>query len=248
MPIYEYRCEKGHTFEAMQRMVDDPLTSCSTCGAPVQRVFHPVAVHFKGSGFYNTDYGKKKAGASSDPGSKSESTPRRSPRSRSPRTRSPPRSDSKSSKLLLVLRLVAVQELVDGVGAVPGDTWMSPSRSQQVPSSTSVSSELPVATSANRRHQRRALHVGLERLGRLPADPRQAEERARRLGLGADRPQHLLLARGAGAVVLRRRARVLADARVAERAACRRGGSHPCGSGCPSRSCRTAASRCASCC
>jgi putative FmdB family regulatory protein len=65
MPIYEYRCERGHTFEVMQRMTDDPLTSCSTCEAPVQRVFHPVAVHFKGSGFYTTDYGKKKAGASS---------------------------------------------------------------------------------------------------------------------------------------------------------------------------------------
>src|SRR3712207_2383861 len=72
MPIYEYRCERGHTFEVMQRMTDDPLTSCSTCEAPVQRVFHPVAVHFKGSGFYNTDYGKKKAGAS-ETGSKSES-------------------------------------------------------------------------------------------------------------------------------------------------------------------------------
>jgi putative FmdB family regulatory protein len=65
MPIYEYRCDRGHTFEVMQRMTDDPLTSCSTCEAPVQRVFHPVAVHFKGSGFYNTDYGKKKGGASS---------------------------------------------------------------------------------------------------------------------------------------------------------------------------------------
>jgi putative FmdB family regulatory protein len=64
MPIYEYRCEQGHTFEVMQRMTDDPLASCSTCEAPVQRVFHPVAVHFKGSGFYTTDYGKK-AGASS---------------------------------------------------------------------------------------------------------------------------------------------------------------------------------------
>ena len=63
MPIYEYRCERGHTFEVMQRMIEDPLTSCSTCGAPVQRVFHPVAVHFKGSGFYSTDYGKKKKGA-----------------------------------------------------------------------------------------------------------------------------------------------------------------------------------------
>jgi putative FmdB family regulatory protein len=60
MPIYEYRCDQGHTFEVMQRMTDDPLVSCSTCEAPVQRVFHPVAVHFKGSGFYNTDYGKNK--------------------------------------------------------------------------------------------------------------------------------------------------------------------------------------------
>jgi putative FmdB family regulatory protein len=63
MPIYEYRCERGHTFEVMQRMTDDPLTVCDEHGTPVQRVFHPVAVHFKGSGFYNTDYGKKKSGA-----------------------------------------------------------------------------------------------------------------------------------------------------------------------------------------
>ena len=60
MPIYEYRCEQGHTFEVMQRMTDDPVSSCQTCEAPVQRVFHPVAVHFKGSGFYNTDYGTRK--------------------------------------------------------------------------------------------------------------------------------------------------------------------------------------------
>src|SRR5437764_5807041 len=60
MPTYEYRCENGHTFEVMQRMSDDPLTSCQTCDRPVQRVFHPVAVHFKGSGFYNTDYGTRK--------------------------------------------------------------------------------------------------------------------------------------------------------------------------------------------
>ena len=75
MPIYEYRCEQGHTFEVVQRMTDDTLTSCSTCSAPVQRVFHPVAVHFKGSGFYTTDYGKhKKAGiGASETGSKSDS-------------------------------------------------------------------------------------------------------------------------------------------------------------------------------
>ena len=69
MPIYEYRCENGHTFEVQQRMTDEPLTTCQVCGAPVQRVFHPVAVHFKGSGFYATDYGRKKSPAGSDSGS-----------------------------------------------------------------------------------------------------------------------------------------------------------------------------------
>ena len=76
MPLYEYRCEDGHTFEVMQRMSDDPVQVCEVCGKPVQRVFHPVAVHFKGSGFYNTDYGKQRRGATSssdDSGSSSSS-------------------------------------------------------------------------------------------------------------------------------------------------------------------------------
>ncbi len=60
MPIYEYRCENGHLFEVMQKMTEGPVTQCETCEAPVQRVFHPIAVHFKGSGFYNTDYGTAK--------------------------------------------------------------------------------------------------------------------------------------------------------------------------------------------
>jgi putative FmdB family regulatory protein len=60
MPIYEYRCKKGHQFEVMQRIADDAVTKCDVCGEPVQRVFHPIAVHFKGSGFYNTDYGTRK--------------------------------------------------------------------------------------------------------------------------------------------------------------------------------------------
>ena len=60
MPIYEYKCEQGHIFEVMQRISDDPVDSCQTCTAPVQRVFHPVAVHFKRKGFYNTDYGTRK--------------------------------------------------------------------------------------------------------------------------------------------------------------------------------------------
>jgi putative FmdB family regulatory protein len=63
MPIYEYRCENpdgAHLFEVTQRMSDGPVTECPTCSATVQRVFSPVAVHFKGSGFYNTDYGTAK--------------------------------------------------------------------------------------------------------------------------------------------------------------------------------------------
>ena len=67
MPIYEYRCLNGHTFEVIQSMSDDPVETCEVCGAPVERVFHPVAVHFKGSGFYSTDYAKKaKAGKDGD--------------------------------------------------------------------------------------------------------------------------------------------------------------------------------------
>ena len=72
MPIYEYRCPNGHQFEVFQRMSDPPVTECEVCGAPVERVFHPIAVHFKGSGFYNTDYGRSKgkggAGADGDSG------------------------------------------------------------------------------------------------------------------------------------------------------------------------------------
>lgn len=61
MPIYEYRCPNGHVFEVFQRMDDPAPEACETCGAtPVQRVLFPVAVHFKGSGFYSTDYGRSR--------------------------------------------------------------------------------------------------------------------------------------------------------------------------------------------
>jgi putative FmdB family regulatory protein len=68
VPIYEYKCRNGHEFEVFQSMSEDPVARCAECGAPVERVFHPVAVHFKGSGFYTTDYARStaKAGASSD--------------------------------------------------------------------------------------------------------------------------------------------------------------------------------------
>lgn len=69
MPIYEYRCPNGHTFEVFQRMTDPPAESCETCGAaPVEKVLYPVAVHFKGSGFYSTDYGRGSRKAAKDGG------------------------------------------------------------------------------------------------------------------------------------------------------------------------------------
>jgi putative FmdB family regulatory protein len=60
MPIYEYRCPNGHTFELFQRMDDAAPDACQICGeGPVEKVLYPAAIHFKGSGFYSTDYGRK---------------------------------------------------------------------------------------------------------------------------------------------------------------------------------------------
>ena len=63
MPIYEYRCEDCEAgFEIMQKMSDDPLEVCEKCGGQLRKVLHPVAIHFKGSGFYTTDYGRGSKG------------------------------------------------------------------------------------------------------------------------------------------------------------------------------------------
>jgi putative FmdB family regulatory protein len=72
VPIYEYKCDNGHVFDVLQKMTDESLTECIECGAPAHRVLTAPAVHFKGSGFYNTDYGKRKGGGSN--GSSSENS------------------------------------------------------------------------------------------------------------------------------------------------------------------------------
>jgi putative FmdB family regulatory protein len=67
MPLYEYKCPNGHLFEVIHGMTENGPTACELCGAsPLQRVLHPVAVHYKGSGFYSTDYGRKKKAAAKD--------------------------------------------------------------------------------------------------------------------------------------------------------------------------------------
>lgn len=91
MPIYEYRCEEGHEFEVMQRMADEPLATCTTCSAPVQRVLHPPAIHFKGSGFHNTDYGTRKRQREQAESKASES------KDSKPAESSKPKSDDKGS-------------------------------------------------------------------------------------------------------------------------------------------------------
>jgi putative FmdB family regulatory protein len=67
VPIYEYRCPNGHTFEVFQKMTEPAPAACPTCGAgPVDKILFPVAVHFKGSGFYSTDYGRGKKAKEGD--------------------------------------------------------------------------------------------------------------------------------------------------------------------------------------
>jgi putative FmdB family regulatory protein len=78
VPLYEYRCPNGHTFEVFQKFSEAPVETCVTCGAgPVEKILFPVAVHFKGSGFYSTDYGRggrKAASKDGESGSSNESS------------------------------------------------------------------------------------------------------------------------------------------------------------------------------
>jgi len=70
VPIYEYRCPNGHHFERFQAMTAPAPEKCDVCGAsPVELVLFPVAIHYKGSGFYTTDYGKGKKKEGGDGGS-----------------------------------------------------------------------------------------------------------------------------------------------------------------------------------
>ena len=75
MPIYEYRCPDGHTFERFQSMTAPAPETCDVCGkAPLELVLYPIAIHYKGSGFYSTDYGKGGKAAKKDSGGGSDSS------------------------------------------------------------------------------------------------------------------------------------------------------------------------------
>jgi putative FmdB family regulatory protein len=97
MPFYEYRCPKGHTFEVFHKMTDEPVAVCETCGAaPVEKILFPVAVHYKGSGFYSTDYGRggrkaaAKDGDGGGSGSSGDSSDKKESKSETPAAKSDP--------------------------------------------------------------------------------------------------------------------------------------------------------------
>jgi putative FmdB family regulatory protein len=98
MPIYEYRCPNGHTFELFQKMSDPPAETCPTCGAgPVEKLLFPVAVHFKGSGFYSTDYGSRKTKAAKESDSSSSTEKSSDKPAEKPSTESKPKPASDST-------------------------------------------------------------------------------------------------------------------------------------------------------
>jgi putative FmdB family regulatory protein len=90
MPVYGYRCSRGHHFEVTQRITEAPLTTCPECGAPVTRVFYPVGIVFKGSGFYKTDSRGASTSTVSSDGAKSGDS--------KPDTKAEPKTETKPSK------------------------------------------------------------------------------------------------------------------------------------------------------
>ncbi len=101
MPIYEYRCPNGHTFELFQRMTDPPPSECQICGeSPLEKVLYPAALHFKGSGFYTTDYGRgsRKRDGDGDKPDKSDSSEKKDSSSSKPEKQGEKKSEKKAAE------------------------------------------------------------------------------------------------------------------------------------------------------
>ena len=93
MPIYEYACTAcGERTEAKQSFADPPLTDCPHCGGSLRKLYSPVGIVFKGSGFYSTD-AKKGSKSSGDSGGSSDS--KKSSDSKPPADKAPAKSEAK---------------------------------------------------------------------------------------------------------------------------------------------------------
>src|ERR1700733_9340847 len=102
MPIYEYRRPDGTTFEVQQSFSEDALIVDPDTGVPVERVLHAPAVHFKGKGFYNTDYGtrnrQRETAAAAEKSSSEKSSGEKSSSEKSKSDSSSPNSSAKPEK------------------------------------------------------------------------------------------------------------------------------------------------------
>ena len=105
MPTYGYRCGScGHQFEIVQRISEEPLTTCPKCQGKLSKVLYPVGISFKGSGFYTTDYkgaGKDSAASSNGSASSSEGSGESKPEAKSeskPAIKTESKSDTKTEK------------------------------------------------------------------------------------------------------------------------------------------------------
>ena len=222
MPIYEYRCEKGHTFEVMQRMTrrsGRPLRGLRRAGRSGSSTRSPCTSRARASTTPTTApasararEGAAEAGrqgdsrsqesSSSDSESKLESARTPSPqlhravRARGSTTERPP-----SAELPTTRGLSRSCSFAPPGASAPGRrqrVLAVGQRRRPVGLSTWAGAEPPISAAANRRQQRQAAHVGAEHLGRVPRRPRQAEERARREQLGLDRVEDLLLVAARG--------------------------------------------------
>ena len=105
MPTYGYRCGScGHQFEIVQRISEEPLTTCPKCQGKLSKVLYPVGISFKGSGFYTTDYkgaGNGSAGSSNGSTPSSEGSGDKKPEAKpesKPETKTESKSDTKTEK------------------------------------------------------------------------------------------------------------------------------------------------------
>jgi putative FmdB family regulatory protein len=105
MPTYGYRCGNcGHQFEIVQRISEEPLTTCPQCQGKLSKMLYPVGISFKGSGFYTTDYkgaGNGSAGSSNGSTPSSEGSGDKKPEAKpesKPETKTESKSDTKTEK------------------------------------------------------------------------------------------------------------------------------------------------------
>jgi len=93
MPLYEYKCTKcGHTFEVVQKAGAHPLKKCPKCAGPLSKLLSAPAIHFKGSGWYITDYAKKASGGADKPPAKKSEAPASSEAKETKKDDAPPKS------------------------------------------------------------------------------------------------------------------------------------------------------------